>query len=231
MPRVFRKYGGRKTFAAAVKAVTLRTSETKYVVKSVSGTGGPLNPAPFVVFHNSIVRVPIWDNITNDPIWPIKGDNDNQRDGDEIYVAGFMLRGILQIPADRRNTRVKVFFLPYNSKQGDPTNFAQLFTQTVDSNMLDPIQTDSWPGIKLIGTYAVRSSDKLAEGDATIMVKKWLPMKRKIKFAQASGVANPTNIKEMGTLLVCPYDSIQTSETDIIVTNMQWGITMYFKDP
>lgn len=116
-------------------------------------------------------------------IFPSQGLGDGERNGDEIYVKGIMVRMIFQIPHDRRNTKFKLWYVPYNSVQGNLAVAADFMHVSANNTMLDFIQTDRWKGIKYIGQYRCSAADMITGSqDKIVMVKKWIPINRKVTF-------------------------------------------------
>lgn len=206
-----------------IKGVTLKQAETCY--RSVSRPLANL-------YHDTLRVVPIWTN-SDTSIFPPQGNSDGDRRGDEIIAQGIRMRMVIQIPFDRRNTILKMWYLPMNSAQGDPTNYGNFFHNVSGNSQLDPVQTDHWKGIRYLGLFKARSVDQnLTEvgNNKTILVNRWIPMKKRLCFIN-DGSTVPGNIKEEGFIVIAPYDSISTSTLDIVVTNIETTFTLYYKDP
>lgn len=209
-------------FARSVRKVLLQTTEGRYKSRAVDGT---------TMNHDVLTEIPIWTESTTG-IWPSQGLTDGERTGDEIYTTGIMARLVLQVPHDRRNVKIKMWFLPYNSSQGVPTTKTDLFHAVSNNVMVDPIQTDRWKGIKYLGMHTCKAVDQTTgTQDKTIILKKWIPLKRKVTF-QSDGVALPcSGVPERGTLVFACYDSIASLTTDMLITNSECAYTLYFKSP
>jgi len=218
-----RKVPGMKTnFAKAVRKVILSTAERCF--KSVASDGYSMN-------HDTLKEAGIW-NIPagGTSLFPSQGNSDSDRRGDEIYAEGIMYRGILQVPADRRNTRIKLWFLEYDTAQGDPGDKTQFFHSISNNVMIDPRNSDRFPKARYLGVFKCNSVDSETDTDKTILIKKWIPLKRKIHFRIDAGNA-PTNLMNKGSLIWAPYDTVSTATTDTVVTNVESTYTLYYRDP
>lgn len=225
---VKRKNIATSKFAKAVKDVMLKETETKYVCinRALTGTAGN-----GTLCHNLLTQSILWDDINNTSLFPSQGDGKTSRDGEEIFCRGFMLRGVFQIPYNRRNMRFKLWYVPYNSQQGSPTDKSQFFYSTVNNTLLDPVQTDRWKGIRYLGTYKCSAVDQTTGSeDKTIMVKKWIPINRKLVFRTSSDRVVISGLKENGTIIIAPYDTVTSASTDVLITRMEASVTMYYKD-
>ena len=99
----------------------MKQSETKYKSRDLSY--GAMN-------HDSIVKIPIWDKdaiFQPKSILPQQGITDATRIGDRIMASKIKLRLHFDIPYDRQNVKLKLYFLEYNSDQGTPTDYATFF--------------------------------------------------------------------------------------------------------
>lgn len=161
------------------------------------------------------------------------------RVGDEIYSTGFMLRGAFGVPYDRRNAQIKMWLVEYNSNQGTPTSQAQWFHNVTGNNMLDPINNDRWPGVKLLRTFRCKPKDLIyEEGDLydagsinTIYYKIWVPWKRHLRYTSSSSVPPVSGCKERLSIIFTAYDTKSSLTTDTIVVDHDQSCTFYFKDP
>lgn len=209
-----------------VRKVVSNQKETKYKTKASASTLG--------YNHDTVgVATTIWEQgaTGSNNIWPQQGTDDDKRVGDEIYAKGMMVRGTLQVPYDRRTVRVDVYYLPYNTAQGDPTGISSDLFHAVSANkMLDPIQVRRWPGLIKLGRYCCRSVDQaMASGlDKTIMFQKWIPINKKVNFCGTSQI--PSNMPELGRVLFVPYDTISTQQSDTVITRSEITTTLYFSE-
>lgn len=208
-----------------IKGVQLKNSETCYrTYKNQS----------FTCYHNTIAKLSMWWPTipVAQSLWPTQGNTDGNRQGDEIITQGIMLRMQLNVPYDRRNAYFKVFYLQYNDAQGDPATRTDLLHDVTGSLPLDPIQTDRWPGIKYLGTYRpiARDLSTTTSQHSTILIKKWIPMAKKVLFNN-DGSHVPSNVKSWGVILILPYSYTGALTTDIIAENCQATWTLYYKDP
>lgn len=219
----------RSNLVSLIKQVNLKESEMKYK----SGTTSMGN-----ALHNNIYQVHAWSSPgtgTNLDILPGQGVNDTTRIGDRIYIKGIMLRCCFQTVGDRLNTKIKVFWLPHNSEQGDPSS--DLFHNVTGSVMVDPVQKKKYPGIQYLGMHRVRPADIsfLTSGTTTsannndITFSKFVNIDKKVFFkGDASKV--PTNLKEYGTFIFCFYHNQGALITDVVMTGGDVNATLYYKD-
>jgi len=218
-----RKSRGKKgSFAKAVKKVILSTAEKCW--KSVSTDG-------FVMKHDLATQNYFWDLSGGyTTLFPAQGNSDSDRKGDEIYAQGIMLRAVLQVPFDRRNVRIKAWFVQFDNSQGDPGDKTQFFHSISNNTMIDPLQSDRFPGTRYLGMFSCRPSDSVDVTDKTILIKKWLPWKKKLHFKTDASTV-PTNIKNRGAVIWCAYDTVTSSILDTVVTATEVCYTLYYRDP
>jgi hypothetical protein len=219
----------RSNLVKLIKDINIAESEMKYK----SGTHSIGN-----TLHNNIYQVHAWSSPgtgTNLDILPGQGVNDSTRIGDRIFVKGIMLRCCFQTVGDRLNTKIKVFWLPHNSEQGDPSS--DLFHNVTGSVMVDPVQLKRYPGIKYLGTHRVKPADvqfltsgtTVSANNNDITFSHFIPMNKKVWFkADASKI--PTNLKEYGTFIFCFYHNQQALITDVVMTGGDINATLYYKD-
>ena len=146
-----------------------------------------------------------------------------------------MIRATFAIAGDRRNTMINAYWLEHNSDNGNPSS--DYFHNVTGSTLVDPVQKKRYPKTYKIGRYSVPpstqwylgSNAEVSENTGTITIQKFIPIKKKVFFnADADNI--PTNLKEYGTLLLCPYQNWKTLETDQIITGGDINMTIYFKD-
>lgn len=219
-----------------IRNVQLSQAETKY--NTISLTNSNLK-------HDSITEFPIWGSgVTS--VFPVQGLDDKNRVGDRLTASSIRVRMSIDIPWDRKNTKVKLYYIPYNSDQGNPTSYSQLFNSVTGNSMLDPINFKRWKGIQYLGLYTPRDKDAsvyftyennedppgastLASNTATIYVNRTIKMNRKAWFNDATDT-QPSNFKENGSILMLPYASTNTSTLDTIVNAVECSYTLYYKD-
>jgi hypothetical protein len=221
--------------AKTIKAIQLKEQETNY--KTIQPTIGALG-------HDSIYEFSMWSSTTS--VFPSQGTGDGNRVGDRIYPKGIRVRMCLDVPWDRKNVKVKVYYLPYNSDQGSPTSYGDLFHNVVGNSRVDPIQFKRWKGIKYLGTYKPRdmeaasyntyggnegapSASHLATNTASIYINKFIPINRKVWFLNDASI-QPSNLKENGSILLLPYSTINTSTGDNVILSGEGAFTIYYKD-
>jgi len=231
---------GTSALVKLIKQVNIKEAETKY--KTTAFTWGALT-------HDNIYHKSLWSSSAT--VFPSQDATDSGRIGDRIVCQGIKLRGAFDVPWDRKNVKLKLFFIPYNSDQGDPTTYNQLFHSVSGNSRLDPIQKKRWPGITYLGTYQIEperapyytysagdqtpAASVVSSNTGSIFIKKWLPMNKKI-FFKADASTSATNLKENGAILAIPYATINTSAGagpipgDNIILSGEMTATIYFKD-
>lgn len=238
---IFRKFNANKMVAKKkrqnlvklIKDVQLDESEMKYK----SGTYSVLSLA-----HNNIYEAHLWSptpgtGVTLTQIMPSQGTNDGSRIGDRIYLKGIMLRAMFQITGDRRNTSIAIYYVPHNSEQGSPSSYNDFFHNVTGSSMMDSVQKKRFPKAKLLGRYRVKPSDlhhtSIASSNpvnsASIYMKKFIPIEKKVYF-KADASVQPSNLEEYGTIVIAPYQNVNTLATDVLVVNCDIHATTYYKD-
>jgi len=221
--------------AKTIKAIQLKEQETNY--KTISTPIGSLK-------HDSINEFTMWSSSTS--VFPSQGTGDGNRVGDRIYPKGIRVRMCLDVPWDRKNVKVKAYYLPYNSDQGSPKTYNNLFHNVVGNSRVDPIQFKRWKGIKYLGTFKPRdmeagpfytypgnegapSASHLSSNTASIYINKFIPINRKVWFINDTSI-QPSNLKENGSILLLPYSTINTSTGDYIILSGEGAFTVYYKD-
>lgn len=207
-----------------IKSVLLGMAETNYKSHDVKGSS---------FTHNTLARHDLWNINTSDAnsIFPAIGDGDANRSGDMIQATGIKIRGIFEVPNDRFNMKMKVWFVQWNTSDGTITTQNEFFHNIAGNIMLDPIQNKRFRSVKYLGTIKCRSTDTQA-GSAqtkTVLFNRWLKMNKKIYFKNDASEV-PTNMKEYGSLLFAPYDTISSATTDTVVANSELTYTLYYKD-
>lgn len=220
-----------------IKNVQLSQAETNYKTLAITSSG---------MNHDSIYSFPIWGPLAS--VFPTQGTGDDQRVGDRITARSIKVRMCITIPYDRQNTKLKLYYLPYNSDQGNPTTASQLFNNITGNTMLDPINFKRWKGIKYLGMYRPRDNDakswvtqgghqvpedppadRAASNSATIYINKTINLNRKCWFQDGTD-QQPSNFRENGTILILPYATTNTSTLDTVITGMEGAYTLYYKD-
>lgn len=224
----------RSNLVKLIKDVQISESEMKYK----SGTYSVQALA-----HNNIYEAHLWSptpgsGVTLTQIMPSQGTNDGSRVGDRIFAKGILLRAMFQITGDRRNTSIAVYYVPHNSEQGSPSSYNDLFHNVTGSSMMDTLQKKRFPKARLLGRYRVKTADlhyntgltaSTPVNSASIYMKKWIPINKKLYF-KADASAQPSNIDEYGTIVIAPYQNVNTLATDVLVVNTDIHATLYFKD-
>lgn len=247
---VFRtKYSKRRTYKRKSKTTPFKKApvkrlvnryKTKQLVKLIKGVQlkqcetcyRTLKHQSFSLNHNTLQNIWLWypSNPIGNNLFPTQGNTDGNRRGDEIICQGVRMRMVLNVPYDRRNSVFKLFFLQWNSTQGSPDLRTDLLHDITGTTVLDPIQKDRWPGIRYLGSYSCRAKDLQGTDHHTILINKWIPLKRKVTFL-SDGDVNPANLRENGGVIIMPYSTTGALQTDTIATNCQCTYTLYYKDP
>tara|TARA_B110001450_G_C17633711_1_gene486301 strand:+ start:225 stop:1010 length:786 start_codon:yes stop_codon:yes gene_type:complete len=220
-----------------IKDIQLKEQETNYRTTAI---------AIPIMNHDSIHEFKMWSSTTS--VFPTQGTSDGGRIGDRIFPKGIRVRMCLDVPYDRRNVKVKAYYLPYNSDQGDPTDKAQLFHNVVGNTRCDPLQFKRWKGIKYLGTFKPRDNDStnwvtqgghqvpelpaaawVSSNTATIYINRFVKINKKVWF-NADGSQQPSNLKENGSILLLPYCSKNTLVSDNVILASEGAFTLYYKD-
>lgn len=236
-----RKTYKKSSLVSLIKSINVKQAESKY--KSISVD----YPA---MVHGNLYKQDIWSSSVN--LFPGQNSTDSGRLGDRIIAQGIMLRAIFDIPWDRKNCRLKAFYVPYNSDQGNPADYSTFFHNITGESRLDPVQKKRFPGVKYLGTYTIEperasyytygsgtsapANDEVSANTGTICIKKWIPMYNKKVFMKADASNQPSNLKENGCVVIVPYATLNTSKDgvllpgDTIVISGKLNATLYFKD-
>ena len=219
------KYAGTKRM---IKKVLLNQSETKFT--SYAYAVGGIN-------HNSGALIDLWTNNASS-LFPTVGDSENNRDGNEIVGRGFMIRGMFNVPYDRRDVRIDMYYVQHNTNMGNP--LTDLFHNVTGNKMLDPVNKKRWDNVKKLGSLRVKATDAGMHSTGswlvdkvitkTIMFKRWIPMNKKLKF-YADSASNVTNLPEMGRILFFAYDTLSSTGADTVIHSGSVNATFYYKDP
>lgn len=220
---------GRTRFVRKVRSALLKTTETGYKSLTVAqGTGAAIN-------HDTLKNFTLWDEAYT-PLFPTQGLGDGNRIGDEIYVTGLKLRMQFEMPYDRRNTKIKLWYVPYDSASGDPALQAHFQHNVTGNTFLDPIQNKRWPGVKYLGMYQLTSTDQphiIGETpeDKTLFINKWIPIYKKVAFKEDGSSVVVSGLPERGSIIATAYDTYSTFQTDTVVSRGEIACTLYYKDP
>lgn len=216
---------GRTRFTRSVRRALLKTTETCYRSRTIAqGTGASIN-------HDTLRKWTLWEPAVTD-LLPPQGLGDGNRVGDEIYVTGIKIRMQFEMPQDRRNTKIKLWYVPGNGTQGWPDVQADFQHNVSGNTFLDPVQTKRWPGIKYLGMYQLKATDQTTGvQDKTLFVDKWLPIYRKVSFKEDGSQVITSGMSEFGFLVATAYDTYSTFQTDTVVSRGEITATLYYKDP
>jgi hypothetical protein len=220
-------------FNKKVLAVIKRTAEPKKIHINLATQGS----GPTSMYHNSFNTWKIFDMASNKETFPIQGDGIGQRNGQEIYGKGFMLRASFGIAGDRRGTTLRFYLVtPINGTT--TVDYARMFENITNSVALDPLDKNTFPTTKFLGTYKipdVSAPTMSVDGtneliDSKIMFKKWIPFNRKINFLLGDN-REPSNVPNSMQLVVTVYDHNSALETDICVKSIDIMSSFYYSDP
>lgn len=233
---------GRKGFAKAVKSVILKTAEKKY--RSVDSKqfyiwNGTTYVGPTIdlfgqigVSHNAPFQFNILNNSgpnTSDHPLPVQGDGDGNRNGDEIYGKGFMLRIMCENDAGRHNNTWKFWLVEHNTVQGVPCVPSDFFHVVTGNTLIDSIQTDRWKA-RLLGSFRTRSRDVDPNSKTNVFIKKWIPFRRKLCFKSDDSIVITKGMKEVFSLVGVCYDTSNTI-FNVALGNIRLSTTFYYADP
>ncbi|KAJ1475981.1 hypothetical protein T484DRAFT_1826358, partial [Baffinella frigidus] len=188
------------------------------------------------LYHNSFNPQTLYKRGNNNNTWPLQGDGINQRNGNEIYAKGFMIRGSMCFAGDRRGSTLR-FYLVNPKDDTVELNYGKMFQKITNNVAIDPLNKSNFPTAKLIGTYKVpdvSAPTMSVDGnfeliDTNVIIKKWIPFNKKIKFLD--GTNDPTNINSYMALVVTCYDHNSALVTDECVKATDLMMSFYYSDP
>lgn len=242
-----------------IKKTLLNLSETKYksfdvnaVAPSTSNTATAMivDAADKSFRNNRILRMRLWDETTNatNGLWPQPGYQDSGREGDRIMCTGIRIRGVVEIPQAMNGSIIKVFYLPYNTNQGDPQAINNLFhavTGGIGSWPVCALQTKRWPGIRYLGRlrtppvvpYTTQTVDTMSDsgttqrtrGDKPVFFKFWIPLKKAITFLHDTSTS-PANMPMRGEILIMSWADMDVSQGTVVGKVADCTATLYWKD-
>lgn len=237
-PSYRRRYKkGGSSFAKAVKKVILKTAEKKYkTAELLCNSAYDATFGGFALNHNSTVNFHMIDNTAptvRHVTYIGQGDSDGARNGDEIYAKGIMLRATIAIPADRKNIKVRMFLVEHNSVQGDLAVYGDLYHNITGRNVLDPIQSDRWK-MSVIGDYEYKSSDTSSDPitgqRGSILIKKWIPFRRHLRYEKDDSFVVTRGMKERLSVVLQTWDNNSTFDSSTC-GYIRGSITLHYGDP
>lgn len=227
----------RRNLVRLINSVAMSKTETKYksIAQSVTAPASGSN----IFRHNTMNEImKLWDNQGNG-LFPAQGQTDGTRVGDSIDCTGIMVRGQFEVPYDRRDVHIDLYYIQFNSAVGGP-DVSTFFHNVTGNALLDPVQNKRYTNVRKLGRYRCKPTDAIAHSTGswladnvvtkTIMFKKWLPMKKTVKFV-ADASTTPTNIPELGAIYAVVVDTLSTATSDIVVAASKVSATLYYKDP
>lgn len=227
--RVPKKYRKKVSFAAQVKNVLLKSSETKYMMgagenvslyhdRGTAGAGALTNNQGTVFFNP-------WYYIT-------KGDTISQRTGDEVSPVGMSLRIMYNAVADRpaQFLRVIVAVIPktYSGVITDGSNFDLMDAGGSNDTVTGIIKKEGCK-VLLDQIYTLDNTGERStatDGDSRFYGEWYIRSKpgSKLSWQQDGLLAN----KPVGVWVI-PYDRFSTLRTDEL-GKLSYTYKLYFKD-
>ncbi len=207
-----------KSLVKAVKAITLKQSETKH--KTVTFQNQNLN-------HNSID-----DFKEQNPLRALdQGIDEHQRIGDEIIGKYINYKIWLSNKSDRPNVlyRIVVYRCP---KDESETNHLNIYEGVSPNKMIDYINTEKYT--PLFQKFVKITNDTSLESGATLretskLISFSINLKnQKIKYENSTGF--PKYQRDQIRLSITPYDAYGTLTSDIIASYAMTA-RVYYKDP
>lgn len=234
------KKGKPGKFYNKVKTALLKASDTKVKYQAYYFGGGVTPTHTFN--HDTLSSCLLGGTFSSDNSQPTSlgaGSGDNQRNGTEIYSLGFRVRGTFGLPFDRRNTTIKIWMVEYNSNQGSPTDSTQWYRNVTGNNLLDPINTERFPGVKLLRTLRATARDLYVQrGELTdagnihsLHYDIWIPWKRHLRYAGTPNENPRSGCKETVALVMACYDTRSAAVTDNVILDHDQMVAFYYKDP
>ncbi|AMB42980.1 hypothetical protein [Circovirus-like genome DCCV-9] len=213
--RPYKKSKASKTFAKKVKAVVMKTVETK---------SRPWGYGKLELNHN--VPYAITLNGTGNPgPMPPQGTQDYERIGDIINTSGIKLRLMCGQKADRPNVTFK--FWVVQVPKGSGYSYNQWFMNYTGNCLLDSINTDF---VKILATHTWKAPETYSAETREVTFTKqwWIPRRRVVKFGptNASLSHNDSDVH----LLCAAYDAYGTLVTDNIAY-VQLHVETFYRDP
>lgn len=211
-------------FRARVKRVLLNVSEPKH---------HDTNWGKVELNHN--VHTQVCNSIIGTGELPDVGDAYNQRDGDKIFLKGIGLRFLLGQKADRPNVTFRITVVGYNTVQGNPNTYAELYDNVTGNGLLDTVRYDKFSKIyvdkKIRISYANNVTGSVAgetnTGELTKPMKIYIPFNKFLTFS--NGSLSSKDLPEIIRVFCLPYDAYGTLLTDNIGYIQLWQ-RVYYKD-
>lgn len=226
--KTYRKPMSSRSLAYKMKMITLKQCETKRSSQYTTQLQQ--------IFHNKAYyagQLLATEQGTADPAGA--SQTSRNRVGDEVIGIGISLRFFLENLADHPNVIYKLYVFRYNVLQTTSLNDAYFWcgTDGFGANMnrtLDKPQTDRLIILKqmTINPYIGSMGNGGAANVKTKQIQCWIPLNfRKIQYNADNSPSS--RFTDVGFALLA-YDAINTSET-VVISNMQWQSTFYYKDP
>lgn len=208
-----------KSLVSLIKKVSLRTQETKHVIRSI------LNNSP--IFHNSFNRIAANLCYSEQGITD-SGTNVLCRIGDTVTPVGVKLFVQLTQPSDRPNVTFKLVVVKFWGGVNPPVTIPQIGIS--GCVMLDPLDTEKCSVVK---SWDFKAGDNYYNGTAASSKQMgkfftlWLPLPKKpFVYAGDNSTLGKTYQLSLG---IAAFDVQTTLPTDVIgYVSIQ--SQFYFKD-
>ena len=219
--------------AKMYKQIALKLAESKENFKNLVFTGGTGN----AFYHDTLYRCNLHSKTDDSGVFRIAaGTSIVNRVGQKVFSTGIRVRGLFSVPWDRRNTKVKMWLVEYNSAQGSVTTYNDFFRNATGNGMLDTVNNEKFKRVKLLRQLRLTgrdlNHDNAAGALGTLYYDIWIPFKRTLTWDTSSESAPCGGVSEYLTLVILPYDAPATQTLDILLTSgHEQCVTWYFKDP
>lgn len=186
-----------------------------------------------LMYHNGGVSVApnVWPICTNANtiMWaPSQGDGDGNRDGNDIYVKGFTVRFMVNLPADRLNTKIRCLVVKV-PRGYSVTNYTSVMDSITGNSQIDPVDKDRVKVIKqfFLAPNKVNPSNGATGKEATQYKKFFIPLNKVVKFEDDGTLAN--FLEWDYYMLAWAYDTYSTLPGDTVAYCQLWN-RCSFKD-
>lgn len=185
------------------------------------------------LYHNGGVAVApiVWPIKTNSQtqVWaPQQGDGDSQRDGNDIFVKGLTVRMMVNLPADRLNTKIRCLLVKV-PRGTTVTGYTDIMDNITGNSQIDPIDKDR---CKVVSQFymvpnKVNPSNGATGKESTMYKKLYIPINKTSKFIDDGTLANFDEWDYY--LLQWAYDTYTSLPGDAVAYCQLWSRTT-FKD-
>lgn len=218
------KYGKKKrSFASRVKAVVLKTCESKDL--NFAHAKGEM-------YHNVMYPIGI---TTQAGEHPVLGTGDSNRIGDKINVGGYMLRMLIGQKFDRPNVTFRYMICEVNCAM--PFNYNQWFENHTGNILLDPVNKDVCRVLRS-GEWRPNQASLAASGgrEYTFTKKIWIPYKKQFTYGPDDGAQTMMTPAKHLYMVIGAYDAYGSitpgpGAVGDNIAYIQVCSTLYYKDP